>query len=80
MAGALAMASSAVRTLPGPGGGGPQPTARPTFSAPRPPRAASRFGRVRAGVANVPSPVSFFGWVPGPAAAGARRARVGSKK
>ena len=61
VAGALAMASSAVRTLPGPGGGGPQPTARPTFSAPRPPRAASRFGRVRAGVANVPSPVFLDG-------------------
>ena len=61
VAGALAVASSAVRTLPGPGGGGPQPTARPTFSAPRPPRAASRFGRVRAGVANVPSPVFLDG-------------------
>ena len=39
----------------------PRPTARPTFYAPRPPRAASRFGRVRAGVANVPSPVFLDG-------------------
>ena len=49
VAGALAVASSAVRALPGPGGGVAAADGESTFSAPRPPRAPSRFGRVRAG-------------------------------
>ena len=61
MAGALAVASSAVRALPGPGGGVAAADGESTFSAPRPPRAPSRFGRVRVGVASVPPPVFLDG-------------------
>ena len=36
--------------------------------------------RARSGRRRERAVACFFGWVPGPAAAGARRARVGSKK
>ena len=51
----------------------PRPTARSTFSAPRPPRALAL--RARSGRRRERAAACFFGWVPGPAPAGRASAR-----
>ena len=77
--GRLAVASSAVRALPGPGGGVAAADGASNFF--RAASAASGLAfRARSGRRRERAVACFFGWVPGPAAAGARPARVGSKK
>ena len=77
--GRLAVASSAVRALPGPGGGVAAADGASNFF--RAASAASALAlRARSGRRRERAAACFFGWVPGPAPAGRASARKNNVK